>query len=235
MNEADLEALGLESLVTDDGSITLIHPSFKEAYSSKFGALMQARELYLKLTQTQHPSPRVLEIGFGLGVNFRTTLQDGLGRGVRLEYQSYELFPVEVGVLGSVEVPLSAQAGQVWQALLSGWPQAIEKKTLGLEGDWGSLAVHFADITQVDLPEDWATAVYLDPFSPEVNPEPWSKEVLAKLYSASQPGAYLATYSVAGQFRRDLSAVGFEVHKVRGVGKKQWTQGHKAWGIGRRV
>lgn len=215
-------------LITQDGSLTLIHPRFGEAYSSVFGAWMQARELYLKLTQTHlHPCPRVLEVGFGLGVNFRTSLQDCLGRGARLEYQSYELFPVEKALLESIQVPLSAQAEPIWQALLSAWPGAVQRKMLGLEGDWGSLSIHFADVTTVDFPENWATAVYLDPFSPRVNPEPWGRGVLAGLYGACQPGAYLATYSVAGQFRRDLNTAGFKVQRVPGLGKKQWTRAFK--------
>lgn len=231
MEKADsrrLKAESYEPLPTEDGSLTLIHPIFGEAYSSKHGALMQARELYLKLTHThQHPSPRVLEVGFGLGVNFRTTLEDCLGRGVRLEYQSYELFPVEREVLESVMVPLSPAAERVWQELQTRWPRALASKDIAIGGDWGSLSVYFADVTQTDFPDNWASAIYLDPFSPEVNPEPWKPEGLSKLYKASQAGAYLATYSVAGQFRRDLRAAGFEVQKVPGVGKKQWTRAIK--------
>jgi hypothetical protein len=41
-----------QPLQTQDGSLTLVHPVFGEAYSSRHGAWMQANELYLKLTQT---------------------------------------------------------------------------------------------------------------------------------------------------------------------------------------
>lgn len=208
-------------LQTDDGSTTLVHPVFGEAYSSKHGAWMQARALYLEQTQTHlHLQPRVLELGFGLGVNFRTTLHHCLERGVRLEYISYELFPVERKILEAVPVPVSAGAEQIWEALLEQWPPA---SSLVLEGAWGRFEVRMADVTAEVFPGNWATAVYFDPFSPDVNPEPWRLEVLQKVHTACQDQAVLATYSVQGQFRRDLARAGFEVRKVPGVGKRQWT------------
>jgi len=218
-----LKAEPFEPLRTEDGSLTLVHPAFGESYSSRYGAWMQANELYLKLTQThQHPSPRVLEVGFGLGVNFRATLENCLQRGVCLEYLSYEAFPVSREVLASVEMPLSVAARKVWARILEGWP-AAPGGSLCQEGAWGRLEVRFEDVTQALFPNGWATAVYLDPFSPKVNPEPWQPGVLSKLFAAARGGARLATYSVAGGFRRTLAAAGFTVRKVPGIGKKAWT------------
>ena len=215
-----------EPLLTEDGSTTLIHPVFNEAYSSKHGALMQARELYLKLTQTHtHPAPKVLEVGFGLGVNFRTTLENCLARGTRLEYVSYELFPAPLEALESAQMTLSTKGQTVWDQLLEQWPPS---SSFSLEGDWGSLELRLEDVTQTDFDNNWATAVYFDPFSPDVNPEPWSLETLQKVFAACQNDATLATYSVQGQFRRDLAATGFTVQKVPGVGKKQWTTAQKS-------
>ncbi|MBO1435633.1 tRNA (5-methylaminomethyl-2-thiouridine)(34)-methyltransferase MnmD [Meiothermus sp. CFH 77666] len=213
-----------QPLRTEDGSPTLVHPVFGEAYSSRHGAWMQANELYLKLTRThQHPAPRVLEIGFGLGVNFRATLENCVQRGVPLEYLSYEFLPVSREVLASVEVPLSPHARRVWEEVLTNWP-AYPQTFLALQGTWGRLGIHFEDVMTAQFPPRWASAVYLDPFSPQVNPEPWQFPVLERLLAALQPGGYLATYSVAGQVRRNLEAAGFRVEKVPGVGKKAWTR-----------
>lgn len=215
-----------QTLETADGSITLIHPIFHEAYSSQHGSWMQARELYLKQTQTHmHPQPKVLEIGFGLGVNFRTVLQRCLTRKVRLEYLSYELFPAPLEALESVKMPISEEADQVWQEVLSLWSPT---SSIALEGQWGRLEIGLEDVTQNQFPTNWATAVFFDPFSPDVNPEPWQLEVLQKSFAACLRGAKLATYSVQGQFRRDLAKAGFAVRKILGIGKKQWTVGEKA-------
>ncbi|MBF6594220.1 MAG: tRNA (5-methylaminomethyl-2-thiouridine)(34)-methyltransferase MnmD [Thermaceae bacterium] len=223
-------------VLTDDGSFTLVHPRFGVTYSSRHGALLQATELYLKLTGThQHTSPRVLEVGFGLGVNFRVTLQDAINRGVKLAYLSYESFSVSRKVLESVPVALSPRAEAVWQALLEAWPdqqpaeldqqpaerlqQPVEATNprsapITVEGEWGSLEIRLEDVTRARFPGGWATAIYLDPFDADVNPEPWSPRVLQKLYAAAQPNACLATYSVAGPLRRGLEEAGFSVQKV---------------------
>lgn len=220
-------SLFYQPLPTEDGSPTLVHPVFGEAYSSRHGAWMQANELYLKLTQThRHPAPRVLEIGFGLGVNFRATLENCAQRGVPLEYLSYEFWPVSREILRSVEVPLCPQARRVWEEVLANWP-TDPQTLLTLQGSWGRLVVHFEDVMTAQFPARWASAVYLDPFSPQVNPEPWQGAVLRRLFAAIQPGGYLATYSVAGQIRRNLQAAGFGVDKVPGVGKKAWTQARR--------
>lgn len=213
-----------ERLETADGSSTLVHPRFKEAYSSVHGALTQARKLYLELTRTHlDPRPRVLEVGYGLGVNFRVTLESALSRGVRLEYLSYEFAPVERSLLESVEVPLSDTAREAWGEVLGRWPgPGGPPGPLQLSGNWGRLEIRFEDVVEARLPRGWATAIYLDPFSPAVNPEPWSLEVMRKLHWAAQPGAWLATYSVAGSVRRNLTQAGFEVERVGGTGKKAW-------------
>jgi tRNA U34 5-methylaminomethyl-2-thiouridine-forming methyltransferase MnmC len=239
-----------QPLRTDDGSLTLVHPFFGEAYGSRYGAWMQANQLYLRLTHThQHPGPRVLEVGFGLGVNFRATLQNCLNRGVPLQYLGYEGFPVSAELLAAVEVPLAPRAQEsrgsrveglgsrtevpllpraqaIWEALLSCWASR-QSEQLALRGDWGWLEVRFLDVAAADFPAEWASAIYLDPFSPEVNPEPWQPQVLHRLFCSGQPGARLATYSVAGQFRRDLQAAGFAVTKLPGIGKKEWTVGER--------
>lgn len=208
-----------ERLETADGSATLVHPVFKEAYSSVHGALTQARKLYLELTRTHlEPKPRVLEVGFGLGVNFRVTLESALSRGVPLEYLGYECAPVERALLESVELPLGEVARELWAELLERWPRG----PLRMSGGWGSLEIRFEDVTRAQFPRAWATAIYLDPFSPAVNPEPWSLEVMRKLYQAAREGAWLATYSVAGSVRRGLTRAGFAVQRVPGVGKKAW-------------
>lgn len=184
---------------------------------------MQANELYLKQTQPhQHPLPKVLEIGFGLGINFRATLENCLNRGVFFEYISYEGFPVERATLASVEAPISHNGWVVWEEILSRWP-ANPTQTLTLSGNWGHLEIRFEDVSRAEYSSNWASAIYLDPFSPAVNPEPWRLPVLQKLCASAQQGAYLATYSAAGQFRRDLGEAGFAVRKVPGVGKKHWT------------
>ena len=59
-------------------------------------------------------------------------------------------------------------------------------------------------------------AIYLDPFSPDVDPEAWRPEILSALVATLAPGGALATYSVQGAVRRALAATGLDVAKRPG-------------------
>lgn len=164
----------------------------------------------------------MLELGFGLGVNFWVTLDDCLQRGVRLEYLAYEIEPVSGDLIRQTleHLPL-AQTRREWlDELCQTWgPGGLQ-----WHGDWGRLGVRVEDIRAATLPQRWATGIYLDPFSPQTNPQAWEQGVLDKLALAAAPEAGLATYSVAGSVRRGLVAAGFRVQKVPGRGKKAWLQ-----------
>ncbi|WP_347240763.1 tRNA (5-methylaminomethyl-2-thiouridine)(34)-methyltransferase MnmD [Thermus sp.] len=209
----------MELRLTQDGTPTLFHPGYGEAYHPRQGALLQARRLYLEKTLTHlHPAPRVLEVGFGLGVNFRVALESALLRGVRLSYLAVEREPLPKEVLAQIPLPLP-RAEAVFAELLRAWP------TPRFQGPWGELRLFFLDVREVALPARWATAVFLDPFSPRANPEAWSLPVLIKLRRSLKRGGRLATYSAQSAFRRALLLAGFRVHRVRGVGKREWTVG----------
>lgn len=209
----------MELILTQDGTPTLFHPGYGEAYHPRQGALLQARRLYLEKSLTHlHPAPRVLEVGLGLLVNFRVTLESTLGRGVYLRYWAVEREPLPWEVLARVHLPLP-RAEEVFAEILKGWPDA------SFVGPWGELRIFFGEVETLELPQDWATAVYLDPFSPRVNPGPWSLPVLKGLHRALRRGGRLATYSAQGVFRRALKEAGFALHRVPGVGKREWTVG----------
>jgi len=165
-----------------------------------------------------HPAPRILKVGLGFLVNFRVALESALRRGVRLCYLAVEREPLPKEALAAIRLPLP-RAEAVFAKLLEAWPQER------FAGPWGELEVVFADVGDAALPRAWATAVFLEPFSPRVNPGPWEAPVLRGLRRALRPGGRLATYSAQGAFRRALLRAGFRVHRVRGVGKREWTVG----------
>ncbi|WP_027460383.1 tRNA (5-methylaminomethyl-2-thiouridine)(34)-methyltransferase MnmD [Deinococcus murrayi] len=219
MTDADPSPAGA-ILLTPDGSRTALSARYGEAYGSRHGAAAQARHVFVEGSGTQvHPRPRVLEVGFGLGVNFRATLADGERRGVPLEYVAYEFDPAPVAVLREVAEGGMGADHPAWKEVLAGWggPGPLWVKVPGV-----SLTVHFADIRTAPLPQGWATALYLDGFSPARNPEVWTEEVVARLASALAPGGVLTTYSAAGHVRRALAAAGLTVERRPGPpGKRE--------------
>ncbi|GAA4014477.1 tRNA (5-methylaminomethyl-2-thiouridine)(34)-methyltransferase MnmD [Deinococcus rubellus] len=210
---------------TADGSLSVFSERYGEWYASQHGAVRQSRTVFLEGSAAcLHPAPRVLEVGFGLGLNFRTTLADVTGRGVPLNYLAFEAFPLAasdlVGVAGDEAHPL-------WRALLHAWDAGQQAGHLSVQHGPHRLRLWFADITAALLPPQWADAIYLDGFSPARNPEVWTPEFLARLADSLAPGGRLATYSAAGAVRRSLIAAGLRVERRRGraaglVGKREF-------------
>ena len=64
-------------------------------------------------------------------------------------------------------------------------------------------------------------AWYLDGFSPSKNPEMWSREMAMKIGEVSNSSTTIATYSVAGVVKENLSEAGFLVKKINGFGTKR--------------
>ncbi|MFB9992101.1 tRNA (5-methylaminomethyl-2-thiouridine)(34)-methyltransferase MnmD [Deinococcus oregonensis] len=205
---------------TPDGSRTAFNARYGEAYGSRFGAAGQARHVFVEGTGTHiHPAPRVLEIGFGVGVNFRATVVDTARRGVPLEYVAYEFDPAAGDILRAVAEGNEGAEHPMWAALLDIW---AKESTLHLEAGNVRLTVHFVDVLTADLPQTWASALYLDGFSPDRNPEVWTPEFAQRLAAALAPGGVLATYSAAGRVRRALADAGLGVEKRPGPkGKRE--------------
>lgn len=207
---------------TPDGSRTALSARFGEAYGSRHGAHTQARHVFVEGTEThRHPAPRVLEVGFGLGVNFRATLAETAARGVSLDYVAYEFDSVPANWLREVSAGEAGADHPAWQAMLAQWPHR-PVDILEIEAGNVRLTVHFADVLAATLPQGWATALYLDGFSPTRNPEVWTPEFVARLAGALAPGGILATYSAAGHVRRALAAAGLSVQRRPGApGKRE--------------
>ncbi|MFC5849006.1 tRNA (5-methylaminomethyl-2-thiouridine)(34)-methyltransferase MnmD [Deinococcus petrolearius] len=208
-------------LTTPDGSRTALNARFGEAYGSRHGARSQAWHVFVGGSGTDtHPAPHVLEIGFGVGVNARASLAATAASGAPLHYLAYEFDPVPAATLREVAASGDAEHHPAWEALLRGWDGAGTQ--VAAEAGDAALEVRFADVTTADLPSGWATALYLDGFSPSRNPEVWTPEFTVRLAAALAPGGVLTTYSAAGHVRRALGAAGLGVERRPGApGKRE--------------
>ncbi|MBS0315842.1 MAG: tRNA (5-methylaminomethyl-2-thiouridine)(34)-methyltransferase MnmD [Proteobacteria bacterium] len=167
----------------------------------------------------------VLEIGFGLGLNFLTTWRawrsDTQARG-RLHYIAVEKHPPAEADLAAIHARWPV-LGALPAALRAQWPPPVGG-VHQLQFDGGALALTLLlgdareCLPRIDAVAD---AIYLDGFAPDRNPEPWSPDVCAQLARLTRPGSTLATWSVAGAVRRRLAAAGFIVEKRRGFGHKR--------------
>ena len=198
--------------ITADGSATIYVPHLDEHYHSVKGALTESLHIFRNCAFLYHsPSSqplRVLEIGFGTGLNAVVTAMATTNER-KAHYISLELYPVEAQLIEKLNYGdmvdndlLMALHQAQWNA-----PQVISP-TFTLE----KLQ---CDFTQCSLPTD-IDVVYFDAFAPEKQPEMWDESLFKRIYDAMSNGGILTTYCAKGEIRRRLQRVGFIVERLAG-------------------
>ncbi len=213
-------------LETGDGSATLYSDRYGQAYRSQHGALSESREVFLagsgvgaRLAAGERV--RVLEVGFGTGLNFFLTARTALAYpGARLHYTALEhdlLSAPEIAALGYRAL---LDAEELVNAFL-GWrasPVKLETQPFTVGGVRLELLLGDATLTASSgaLPRNSFHAVYQDAFSPDANPELWTEGFLGALAAALEAGGTLCSYCVKGEVRRRLAGLGLEVFRRPG-------------------
>jgi tRNA 5-methylaminomethyl-2-thiouridine biosynthesis bifunctional protein len=164
------------------------------------------------------------ELGFGTGLNLLAlwrAWRRARPPGAHLHFVSVEGFPL---ARDDAERALSAfpEVADLARALLAAWPQRIKGVHRRCLPDGVFLTLAYLEATDALGALDFAAdAWFLDGFAPAKNPDMWRAEVLSLVAARSNPGARLATFTVAGAVRRGLEAVGFAVEKRPGFGRKR--------------
>ncbi len=210
---------------TDDGVPTLHSARYGQTYGSTGGAWTESRHVFLDGTgvceQLAAGKPsRVLEVGWGTGLNWWTTAQHAHANGATLDFVSLEADPVPADVLRSLDLSTRVGLTMPTDAFFAAYEEAIASPNnpsthrIPLTPDI-ALTLHLGDALSADLPGE-CDAVYLDAFSPDANPELWTVAFLNRLRAALSPGGVLATYSAKRSVRDALAEAGFEVERRPG-------------------
>jgi len=223
------DAWSAATVVTDDGSRTLASARYGETFRSRRGAHTEARHVFVEGTGVaarlaDGRATSVLEVGLGAATNLVWTAAAALASGTPLHYRVYEPDPLPAAAWEALELdtvvppPLLADllaTRRAWGVLAVGDRRRWRHGPIELELVVAPIAWLVAEGGDA-APIEEVDAIYLDPFSPSVNPEAWTSEVLAALAARLRPGGVLASYTVAGAVRRGLQAAGLEVAKVPG-------------------
>jgi tRNA 5-methylaminomethyl-2-thiouridine biosynthesis bifunctional protein len=209
---------------------TPFSPQFDDIYHPAEGGLAQARHVFLGgngIPGRWHGRETfvVLETGFGLGLNFLATWlawRADPQRCARLHFVSVEKHPFEVRDLRAALAPFE-ELRDLADALVAEWPPLIAGfHRFHFDDDRVTLTLAFGNAREaLEELDARADAFYLDGFAPARNPEMWSPEVVREIARLAQPGATLATWTVAGGVRAVLADAGFRVEKRPGFGSKR--------------
>lgn len=173
----------------------------------------------------------IAELGFGTGLNFLETWRCWIAArspSQQLVFTSFEAYPISADDMARAVAqwdsltPLSG-------ALVSRWQETRELPALWQMDEQTRLQVipgkaDAALRSWTGLADAW----YLDGFSPARNPDMWGAGLMQQVHDHTSPGGSFATYTAAGQVRRNLAAAGFSVSKRKGfAGKREMLLGRK--------
>lgn len=197
--------------ITDDGSTTLYHTALDEHYHSVFGAVQEAKHVYIQAgLEAVGSSPiHLLEIGFGTGLNALLSWQWAEHKQHKIHYTSIEYYPIQQAAVDKLYfgennlIALQALHSSVWEQPVEMSACFTLKKVQA-----NLLTCHFTPMSY-DL-------VYYDAFAPDKQPEMWSEAVLKKVALAMRPQAVFVTYSTKGTVKQILRKLGMMVKRLPG-------------------
>ena len=212
---------------TADGSNSLMSEQFGVSYHSKHGAVQETQHVFINaaFNHISLPKVKLLEIGFGTGLNALMTLQNSRKTNKEVEYVAVEAYPVSMETVESLDYHTMLKDNTLEQPLKT--MHQLESHVLTeIESNFKfeKRIMLFEDIdesNQYDI-------IYFDAFAPNAQPELWDVDLLAKMYRALKKGGILTTYCAKGQVKRNLKSLGFTVESIPGPpGKREMTRALK--------
>ncbi|MCP5467757.1 MAG: bifunctional tRNA (5-methylaminomethyl-2-thiouridine)(34)-methyltransferase MnmD/FAD-dependent 5-carboxymethylaminomethyl-2-thiouridine(34) oxidoreductase MnmC [Deltaproteobacteria bacterium] len=204
--------------------------NFQDTYFSEHGAIEESRHVFLEGNDLpkrfQNCEKFIIgELGFGTGLNFAVTSQAWEKYSLKhasLEYISIEKFPLDKSTIKKISTHWP-ELKKYFSSLLENYPLRIDGfHHISFPEKNIQLTLIFEDVLEalknIHVEVD---AWYLDGFAPKRNPQMWNEAAFKLIAKNTQAGGSLATYSSAGEVRRQLTSVGFEIKKRSGFAKKR--------------
>ena len=199
---------------TADGSYTLYVPELDEHYHSVKGALTESQHIFIDmgLKHSTVPSPRILEIGLGTGLNCFLTLLTAEETERHIHYTGIERYPLDMETISKLDYPNLIHKGHETDYFAihqTPWEKDVELTP------WFTLHKLEGDFTCYTFDKGY-DIIYFDAFAPEKQPEMWEQSLFDKLYHVLNEGGILTTYCAKGVVRRMLQTAGFKVERLPG-------------------
>jgi len=233
-----------ELVQTADGSASLVHPKFDQAYHSLDGAKKEAQDLYVnasgflsELDDSKSSEVRVLDVGLGLGYNALVTIEAWAktSSSKNLNLVSLESNEDLFLALCSGEAPwqsdwssywldtvktLDKQAADQWKATLKHPNSNFRCTWTVLLGNATTRSIVPSDVTNQLTSYDY---IWQDPFSPEMNPDMWSVPWFTGLAETANERTKLMTYSVSRKVKDALTGSGWGYSLIETTtSKRSW-------------
>lgn len=212
----------IKIIETKDGGNTLYSEKYNATYHSIHGAMEESKRVFIELglsflIESGKNNIRILEMGFGSGLNAILSMIHAEKNKITIEYTGIEAFPVEIPIIEKLGYDVLFE--ERWQKTYKSLHTASWDHMHKLENGCIFIKVNtkmeaFETAEKYDL-------IYYDAFAPETQPELWSSAMMAHLYDMLAKGGVLTTYCAKGYFKRNLKEAGFVVESHPGPARKR--------------
>lgn len=209
-----------ELFVTEDGTHTLFVPELNEHYHSIHGAMQESIHVFIEagLKSVIKKDIKILEIGFGTGLNALLTLHYAFNNNLNIDYHTLEYYPIPNDKIQQLNYAgfFPSRYAELFNVMhICAWngPVTIEEnfKLLKINASF----INFLPTEKYDL-------IYFDAFGPDKQPEMWTENLMQKLFDCLNNKGILTTYSAKGQVKRNLKKAGFTIELIPGPpGKRE--------------
>lgn len=212
---------------TSDGSTTIQIVEWDEQYHSIHGAIQEAYHVFIKngLSLFENQMVKILEIGFGTGLNAIITKIEAEKFNLNIDYTGVEAYPVssdEISQLNYIE-QLKAEPYENQFNVM----HKSEWESSSFISDDFQLTKQQKDFMEIN-DKDTYNLIYFDAFGARVQPELWTESIFKIMFEALQENGVLVTYAAKGSVRRAMLAVGFTVERLDGPpGKREMLRARK--------
>ncbi|HXH99036.1 MAG TPA: tRNA (5-methylaminomethyl-2-thiouridine)(34)-methyltransferase MnmD [Sphingobacteriaceae bacterium] len=209
---------------TADGSNTLFNSEIGEHYHSRHGALQESHHVFLNsglkyyLAQSQATDIKILEVGFGTGLNFLLSAHFCTENNIRLDYTGIEAYPLTHKMITETGygdyIP-----DEIWMNFILKYQEALTQEVSINHGCNLFIAkdklLDFSTQIRYDI-------LYFDAFAAIHQPEMWEQETLSHAAALLKPGGLFVTYAITGNLKRTMKSLNFSVEKAPGAeGKRE--------------
>lgn len=219
-----------EIIITQDGSSSIYIPELDETYHSKFGAIQEAKHVFIKngLDLFEDGSGiSILEIGFGTGLNALITLLEAEKRNLKINYVGVEAYPIpfdEISQLNYVTQLESLEKQVDFEKMhASNWEEEIAINSNFRITKRKQFFTNISDENTFDL-------IYFDAFGFTVQPELWNEAIFEIMYKSLKSRGILTTYACRTSIKNSMQHAGFQALKLPGApGKREMLRALKNW------
>lgn len=203
-------------IITADKSPTLYVPELNEHYHSINGAVQESMHIFINagLKTITKREIKILEIGFGTGLNTLLTFQEIQNSNKNIYYETIEKYPINEDLINNLH-----KTNIFNSSLFLNIHNAKWEKEVAISNNF-TLHKKKVDL-KLYIPNKTFDLIYFDAFAPEKQPKLWTEEIFSKLFNATNENGILVTYSAKGIVKQALRNAGYFVKRLKGpLGKR---------------